>query len=44
MTNAKKSQNGRQAVRIVDRILFGYGPVSVERFAGGGEGEDEVER
>ena len=32
MSNKSKGQDNRQAVRVVDRILFTYGPVSVERF------------
>ncbi len=32
MANVNRGQNSRQAVRIVDRILFTCGPVSVERF------------
>ena len=32
MSNVNKGQDKRQAVRVVDRIMFSYGPVSVERF------------
>lgn len=32
MSNVNKDQDKRQAVRVVDRIMFTYGPVSVERF------------